>query len=255
MAMVATVDRSGQARTISSLRAHPCRQAATTWSLVAPGGTVMDRSMSWSWPRKTRWNQCSSTPVRCLMRPEQAGPGRHTGRALLLGGQPRGHPDHRVARPGEEVQQHLALGFRHLPACAVTHTQPPEIRAYPRGLPPANARHQEIGATVGQGAVTGDRRASRPEPPQPDAERHPPRHAPLIQAAISTARKTCTSSRHGVGCRTRTRARPATPGTIRGDYALKSGTTSCMSRLACVSRPAIKIFFLELVHLFAPVSE
>jgi hypothetical protein len=189
------------------------------------------------------------------MRPEQAGPGRHTGRALLLGGQPRGHPDHRVARPGEEVQQHLALGFRHLPACAVTHTQPPEIRAYPRGLPPANARHQEIGATVGQGAVTGDRRASRPEPPQPDAERHPPRHAPLIQAAISTARKTCTSSRHGVGCRTRTRARPATPGTIRGDYALKSGTTSCMSRLACVSRPAIKIFFLELVHLFAPVSE
>jgi hypothetical protein len=119
------------------------------------------------------------------MRPSRLIPDGTPGVRCCSAVSPRGHPDHRVARPGEEVQQHLALGFRHLPACAVTHTQPPEIRAYPRGLPPANARHREIGATVGQGAVTGDRRASRPEPPQPDAERHPPRHAPLIQAAIA----------------------------------------------------------------------
>ena len=33
---------------------------------------------------------------------------------------------------------------------------------------------------------------------------------------------------HGLGCRTRTRARPAAPGTISGDYALESGTTTCM---------------------------
>jgi len=34
---------------------------------------------------------------------------------------------------------------------------------------------------------------------------------------------------HGPGRRTRTRARPATPGTISGDYALQSRTTSCMA--------------------------
>src|SRR5271167_3882307 len=41
----------------------------------------------------------------------------------------------------------------------------------------------------------------------------------------------------GLGCRTRARARPATPGTIRGDHALKSGTTSCMVP-ACLRQPA-----------------
>ena len=56
------------------------------------------------------------------MRPSRLVPDGTPGGALLLGGQPRGHPDHRVAHPGEEVQQHLALGFRHLAACAVTHT-------------------------------------------------------------------------------------------------------------------------------------
>jgi hypothetical protein len=80
----------------------------------------MDRSMSWSWPGKTRWNQCSSAPVRCLMRPSRLVPDGTWG-ALLLGGQPRGYPDRRVAHPGAEVQQHLAFGFRHLAACAVTH--------------------------------------------------------------------------------------------------------------------------------------
>jgi len=40
------------------------------------------------------------------------------------------------------------------------------------------------------------------------------------------------------------------PGTIRGDGALKSGTTSCMVRLTRLSQPAIKIVFLELVHPF-----
>ena len=34
-----------------------------------------------------------------------------------------------------------------------------------------------------------------------------------------------------LGRRTRTRARPAAPGTISGDYALKSRTASCMARL------------------------
>ena len=41
----------------------------------------------------------------------------------------------------------------------------------------------------------------------------------------------------GLGGRTRTRARPATPGTIRGDYPLESGTTQCMVP-ACLRRPA-----------------
>jgi len=36
---------------------------------------------------------------------------------------------------------------------------------------------------------------------------------------------------HGPGRRTRTRARPATPGTISGDYALESCTPSCLARL------------------------
>ena len=34
---------------------------------------------------------------------------------------------------------------------------------------------------------------------------------------------------YGLGCRTRTRARPATPGTISGDYALELRTASCMA--------------------------
>ena len=109
---------------------------------------------------------------------EQAGPGRHTGGALLLGGQPRGHPDHRVAhlvRKYNSTSRSDSATSR--PALSLT-LMPPEIRACPRGRPPANAGHRESGATVaGQGAVTGDHRASQPEPPQPDAEWHPPRHA------------------------------------------------------------------------------
>ena len=109
---------------------------------------------------------------------EQAGPGRHTGGALLLGGQPRGHPDHRVAhlvRKYNSTSRSDSATLR--PALSLT-LMPPEIRAYLRGRPPANAGHRESGATVaGQGTVTGDHRASQPEPPQPDAEWHPPRHA------------------------------------------------------------------------------
>jgi len=40
----------------------------------------------------------------------------------------------------------------------------------------------------------------------------------------------------GLGRRARTRARPATPGTISGDYALGSRTASCMARLTWVRR-------------------
>jgi len=47
---------------------------------------------------------------------------------------------------------------------------------------------------AGQGAVTGDHRASQPEPPQPDAERHPPRHAAAHPGGHQHSRKTCTSS-------------------------------------------------------------
>jgi nucleoside diphosphate kinase len=54
----------------------------------------------------------------------------------------------------------------------------------------------------------------------------------------------------GVGCRNRTRARTATPGTIRGDYALESGTTSCMVPAYLRQPTGNQDLFLELVHPF-----
>jgi hypothetical protein len=61
---------------------------------------------------------------------------------------------------------------------------------------------------------------------------------------------------HGLGRRTRTRARPATPGTISGDYALESGTTSCMApthlgQARGTSRSSSQSSFT----LFAPAGE
>jgi hypothetical protein len=73
----------GQART-TLLAAGP-RLPAGGEELVAggAGGTVMDRLRSWSWPRKTRWNQCSSTPVS-LSRPSQTQSGTRCGMRPLI---------------------------------------------------------------------------------------------------------------------------------------------------------------------------
>ena len=142
------------------------------------GDTVMDMSMSWSWPRKTRWNQCSSTPVRCLMRPSRLVPDGTSGVRCCSAVSPadtRTTVSRTLVRKYNSTSRSDSATSR--PALSLT-LMPPEIRAYPRGRPPANAGHREIGATVaGQGAVTGDHRASQPEPPQLDAERQPPRHA------------------------------------------------------------------------------
>jgi hypothetical protein len=60
----------------------------------------------------------------------------------------------------------------------------------------------------------------------------------------------------GLGMSPRTQARPATPGTIRGDDALESDNSLVHGPgVPAPARSAIKIVFLELVHPFAPVGD
>ena len=65
-------------------------------------------------------DQCSSTAVRCLIRPSRFVPEGTPGQTLLLAGQPRRRPDDCIPHPVEEKQQHIALGL-HQMAITVTH--------------------------------------------------------------------------------------------------------------------------------------
>jgi hypothetical protein len=150
-AMVATADRSGQARTISSRRAHAGRQAAATWPLVAPGhghGQVDVVVLAEEDPLEPVLLDPGQVPDEA----EQAGPGRHTGSALLLGGQPRGHPDHRVALHTQPPHRVLASSCTGRPAVlppGPQHAAPPKPAA--RGLPGVNrfAGHDQGRARCG----------------------------------------------------------------------------------------------------------
>jgi hypothetical protein len=119
LAMVATVDRSGPA----DLVAASTRLPAGGDDLVAGGagghghGHVDVAALAEEDPLEPVLLGPGQVPDEA----EQAGPGRQAGVRCCSAVSPA---DIRtaVARPGEEVQQHLALGFRHLAACAVTRT-------------------------------------------------------------------------------------------------------------------------------------